>query len=299
MKKWMVVAVSSVGAVAVLALATAAVGTWLAHLRANRHVSVEARAVPAAVDQGSIERGRYLFASRGCADCHGADGRGRVFINSDDGLYVRSANITTGANSAVTHYRPEDWDRAIRHGVAAAGRPLLFMPSEDYNRLTDADLSALVGYIRSLPAVAGDPAKVDLPLPAKLAYGFGALRDAAAKIDHGLAPAEPVPEGVSVEHGRYVANLCLGCHGAELEGGRIPGAPPDWPPAPSLRAGTPGVMDRYPDAASFARMLSSGKRPDGSNIAVMPFAALRELSANDVAALHLFLASPAGVAANR
>ena len=291
MKKWMGLVLASAAVLVGVGTVAAGAGLGLAHLKMNRQVTVDARPVPFVTDEASRTRGRYLFVSRGCADCHGADGRGRVFLDTPDGLYVRGANITTGANSAVFGYRPDDWDRAIRHGVSPTGRPLLFMPSEDYNRLSDRDLTALVAYVRSLPPVAGARARVDLPMAATLAYAFGALSDAAAKIDHALPPAEPVPEGVTVEHGRYVVNMCLGCHGPELVGGRIPGAPPDWPPAPSLRPGTSGVMARYPDAQSFARMLETGRRPDGSPIGVMPFEALRALNATDVSALYLFLTS--------
>jgi hypothetical protein len=43
-------------------------------------------------------------------------------------------------------------------------------------------------------------------------YGAGAIKDAAAKIDHTLPPQQPEPEGVTVEHGRCVAQACKGCH---------------------------------------------------------------------------------------
>ena len=93
-------------------------------------------------------------------------------------------------------------------------------------------------HIRALPPQSGQGAVVKLPPPVKALYGFGAIQDAAAKIDHRLPPAEPVPEGVTAEHGRYVANMCKGCHGPELAGGRIPGAPPDWPAAPFKNPGS-------------------------------------------------------------
>ena len=53
--------------------------------------------VPLREDVASIERGRYLFASRGCADCHGANGAGHTFINDPNGLLVRGPNLTSGA----------------------------------------------------------------------------------------------------------------------------------------------------------------------------------------------------------
>ena len=290
MNKWVKRGAVGVAAVVTLAGLAAAAGLVMAQQRMQRTVQVEPHALAIPGDPDSIARGRYLYASRGCADCHGANGAGRMFLDLPDGLRIRGANLTGGANSATRAYTPADWDRAIRHGVAPNGRPLMIMPSEDFNRLTDADLGAMVAYIRSLPATDGEPALVALPLPVKLAYGFGVMRDSAAKIDHARPPEQPVPEGVTAEHGRYIASMCRGCHGPALAGGRIPGAPPDWPPSPAL-LGKPGIVaQRYADPAAFARMFKSGKRPDGTAIQVMPFEALREMNATDVAALHLYLA---------
>ena len=50
------------------------------------------------------------------------------------------------------------------------------------------------------------------------------------------------------------------------------------------------VPPRYPDAASFAAMLRTGKRPDGTAVStVMPFGALREISDKEVSAMYGFL----------
>lgn len=138
--------------------------------------------------------------------------------------------------------------------------------------------------------MAGGPAQIVLPLPARVLYGFGRIPDAVDKIDHTLPPAQPVPEGVTVEHGRYVANMCLGCHGPRLEGGRIPGGPPDWPAAARLVPGDGDVMaSRYASADAFVTMLRSGRSPEGRALQVMPFEALKQLSDTDARALHLYL----------
>lgn len=291
MSKWLKIGGAVLAALVLLAAAAVLAGLRMAEGRMQRQVEVVVRPVAFRSDAAAVERGRYLFASRGCADCHGANGAGRTFVEDGQGLRIKGPNISPGPGSVVARYGPEDWVRAIRHGVAPSGRPLMVMPSEDYNRFTDADLAALVAYIRSLPPVAGGPAVVELPLPARVLYGFGAIQDAAAKIDHGLPPAQPVPEGVNLQHGAYVANMCLGCHGPQLAGGRIPGGPPDWPPAPNLTPGEGTAMARYADAESLGRLFKSGKRPDGSAVKVMPFESLREMSDTDVRALHLYLRS--------
>jgi hypothetical protein len=46
-----------------------------------------------------------------------------------------------------------DWVRAIRHGVGPDGRPLVFMPSHEFYPIGDDDLSAMITYMESVPAV--------------------------------------------------------------------------------------------------------------------------------------------------
>lgn len=279
---WVLAGVVGVAAVAVFA------GLQLAQQKMQRKVDVTVQPVAARTDAQALARGKYLYASRGCVDCHGANGAGRMFVE-DGGLRIAGPNITTGPGGVVGAYQPVDWVRAIRHGVNPQGRALLIMPSEDYNRFTNDDLGALIAHIRALPPAPGRGAVVDLPVPVQALYGFGAIKDAAAKIDHSLPPQQPVPEGVTLAHGAYVAAMCIGCHGEKLAGGKIPGGPPDWPPASNLTPGAGSVMPRYPDADSLIKMFRSGKRPDGSAIEVMPFESLREMNDTDLRALHLYL----------
>lgn len=280
-----VAALVAAGAAAVLA------AQLMAERKAQRRFELPAYAVAVRTDAAGLERGRYLYESRGCADCHGSDGAGRVFIDDPkSGLKVRAANLTAGAGGAVAGYTATDWERSIRHGVRRDGTPLRVMPSEDYNRLTDADLGALVGYLQQLPPAAGEPVELRLPLVVKLLYAAGVVEDAAAKIDHTLPPSTPIPEGVTAAHGGYVAAMCVGCHGAGLSGGKIPGGPPDWPAAANLTPGAGSAMAAYANAEQFTRMLRTGKRPDGSAVSpVMPFGSLAKMSDVDAAALHAYL----------
>ena len=290
MNRWFKRGLVAVAGLALLAGAAVGVGTQWAERRMARKIAVDVKPVAAATTAEAIERGRYLYASRGCTDCHGANGGGRTFV--DDGeLKIAGPHIGPGPGSVTAGYRDEDWVRSIRHGVHPSGRPLLVMPSEDYNRFTDADLAALVGYIQQMPPAEGGAAVLKLPLPMRVLYGFGVIPDAAARIDHRLPPQQPVPEGVTIEHGRYVANMCQGCHGAGLEGGKVASGPPDWPAAARLAGPGNVIAQRYPDADSFAKMFKSGKRADDSAIAAMPFEALSKISDTDVRALHLYLRS--------
>lgn len=289
---WILVVLLLVLAVIVLA------GVQMAERKRMRVITIPVAPVPYTTDTAALARGRYLFETRGCAECHGANGAGREFVNDGKGTRLVGANITSAG--AVAKYTPEDWVRTIRHGIKPDGRPVMIMPSEDYNRFTDADLAALVAYVRSLPPMAGGGVVVDLPLPARVLYGFDLIPDAAQRIDHTRPPATAIAPGVTPEHGAYVANMCIGCHGENLSGGRIPGGPPDWPAAANITPGEGSAMVRYKDADAFVTMLRTGKRPDGSPIAVMPFGSLSKMNDVDMRALFAFLQTvPARAAGQR
>ena len=268
-----------------------AAGLILGEQRIARRIDITVAPVPLRDDAAAVERGRYLYQSRGCIDCHGANGGGATLADDGKGLKLAGSNLTAG-NPRMTSYQPVDWVRSVRHGVGTDGRALRLMPSEDYNRLTDDDLASIVAYVRQLAAQCGrEQGIIQVPLPGRVMYGLGRIPEAVTKIDHSLPPAKPVPEGVTLEHGRYVAQMCAGCHGARLLGGNIAGA--DWPPAARLAPGEGSVMPRYKDADAFVAMMRSGKRADGSAIVVMPFASLKTMSDTDLRALHLYLAQPA------
>ncbi len=298
MQTWLKRGVLGLGVLVLLTVAALLFTSMLGERKLQRTLEIATQPVAWSIDAAGIERGHYLYRSRGCADCHGVDGGGREFINDGKGMRISGPNITLGG--PVVRYSAMDWVRIIRHGVKSDGRVAFIMPSEDYNRFTDADVAAIVGYVRTLPARADGIAVVELPLPVKALYGLGFIRDASEKIDHRLTPAQPVEAAINAQHGSYVANMCIGCHGPGLSGGSIPGGPPDWPAAANLTPGAGNAMAAYSDAKAFVTMLRSGKRADGSAIQVMPFESLRELNDTDAYALHAFLKTvPARALGNR
>lgn len=289
MNKWMKRTSIALAGLALAGVAAVLAGHALGERKMQRVIRIAVQPVPVSTSPGALAQGRYLFATRGCADCHGASGAGKEVINSGAMLVV-SPNITSGGNSATSAYTNADWVRTLRHGVKPDGTPVMIMPSEDYNRLTDDDTAAIIAYIGQLPPVAGRAGLVQLPYMVKVMYGYGAVRDAAEMIDHRLPPELPVKQEVSLAHGAYVAHSCVGCHGPGLSGGRIPGAPTEWPAPANLTPGEGSAMRRYASADAFMDMLRSGKRPDGSTISsVMPFGSLRQMSETDMRALHGYL----------
>ena len=196
----------TLAALVAVALIGAAAAHLLAERKRERTIDVQVAPVGYVNDPASLARGKYMFESRGCSECHGADGAGKLFIDEPNGMRVWSPNISPGPGSVVAKYTEVDWVRALRHGVKPDKRPMLIMPCEDYNRLTDADVAAVVAYVRSLPPVKGEGARFELPLLVKALYAADIVPDAPQRIDHSLPPAQPVAEGPTpcsgVERGR-------------------------------------------------------------------------------------------------
>jgi mono/diheme cytochrome c family protein len=299
MNKW--VKRTSIGlvALALLGVAATVVGKALGERKMARNVVLQVRTLDVVPEPARIERGRYLYNTRGCAECHGANGAGKAIIQ-DGSMRVVAPNITAGPNGTTAQYQVVDWVRTVRHGVKPNGNPVMIMPSEDYSRLTDEDMAALVAFLQQMRPVPGNKAVIEVPAQVKALYAFGMIQDASEKIDHAQGPAHPIAAAVTPEYGAYVSNACIGCHGATLSGGRIPGTPPSWPAAANLTPGKGSAMVRYQTPELFMAMLRSGHRPDGKPISpVMPFASLKQMNDTDVRALYAYLKTTAPRAAGQ
>jgi len=213
----------------------------------------------------AIERGRHLVNSRyACVECHGQNFGGGVML--DDPMIGRllGPNITTGRGSRTLSFTPSDWDRAVRHGVLSDGSRPSAMPAEDFQLMSDEELSDIVAYIRSQPPVDNEVAPIRLGPVGNVLVATGALPMAAFMIpSHDRPHATLPPEAVaSAEFGRHLAGVCSGCHGADFSGGPIPGGDPSWVPARNITPDAEGLAGwSYDD---FVAAITEGKRPDGT-----------------------------------
>ena len=278
---------------AVLAIAAAIVfGITQARLAHSYTIPAETVAIPS--DPAALERGKHVATISGCVDCHGSDLAGRVFFeNAMVGRFVAS-NLTRGNGGVGGRFADADWIAAIRHGVRPDGKPLLVMPAKEYFGLSDDDLGALIGYLKSLPAV-------DRELPRSTVSPMGrvlmvALKDmailSAERIDHaGPRPPAP-PPAITREYGEYLGVRCTGCHGDMLSGGRIPGTPPDWPPAANLTP-EPGAATSVWSEAQFLHAMRTGMTPSGKQLdrKYMPWPVLGQMTDDELKALWMYLRS--------
>jgi mono/diheme cytochrome c family protein len=274
--------------VGVLAIALVAI-YGVSEFRMNRSYDVALAIVAVQADEETIARGRHVATIRGCVDCHGDDLAGKLFLDAQPVARLYSANLTAGEGGVGVSYTDADWVRAIRHGIGPNGKPLLYMPSHEFYPLSDEDTGALVAFLRSVQPV-------DHRLPASSVGPVGRLLFLLGKvplvpaemIDHRAArPAAP-PPGVSVEYGAYLSTGCIGCHGEQYSGGRIPGAPPSFPAPTNLTPHETGLA-RWTEE-DFFRALREGRRPDGSELdPFMPWQLTREMTDDEIRAMWMYM----------
>jgi mono/diheme cytochrome c family protein len=277
---------------ALLVLVVLAVaGVFAVSSRKLAQIVVVTDPAPAVVsDSATLVRGEYLARAIGkCTECHTADLGGGLFIDGGPLGTFYATNLTKGAGGIGTQRTDAELVTAIRHGVGPGGRKLLWMPSRDWNVMSDSDVAAIVAYLRSVPNVNREnPPSAIGPLGRAL-YALGKLPVTEADdLPHdAVTRTEPI-RGATAEYGKYLADLggCHGCHGPTLSGGALPGAPPDFKAAANL---TPEGIGHYSEQDFFVA-LREGRRPDGSPIdSLMPVKATKLMTDDDTRAIHLYL----------
>jgi alcohol dehydrogenase (quinone), cytochrome c subunit len=130
---------------------------------------------------GAQGAGAYLAIAADCAACHTAPG-GKAFagglkLDSPVGA-IYSTNITPDPDSGIGRYTLEDFDRAVRHGIAKNGATLYpAMPYPSYAVLTDADMAALYDYFMHGVQPAAAPAHANgIPWPLSIRWPLAIWR---------------------------------------------------------------------------------------------------------------------------
>jgi cytochrome c553 len=275
------------GLVLLIVLAVAVV-YLLSSLAMRKTYAFPDSGVRAATDSASLAWGRHMLeAVAKCQDCHGGDLGGQMMMNDPMFARLAATNLTAG-RGGIAEYTDADLERAIRHGVGRDGRPLIFMPSEAYGALTDADLAALLGYLRTFAPVDRDHPEPSIGPIARMLYLTGKFPLLPVEITRHDAPRAPRRHAVSVEYGEYLATVggCRACHGQALAGDANPDAPDI----------TVGRLAAWTEE-DFVRSLREGKRPDGSAIdpSKMPWVRSGLMTDDEIRAVWTYMRSlPAG-----
>jgi cytochrome c553 len=237
--KWLGVAVASVAALSVCA----AIWLFVASQRVvARTYDIPPSSFNAPSDRESVRRGERLAAIYGCTECHGHDLTGTDLFDKPGIVHITAPNLT----SAVKDYTDAELERLIRHGIKHDGTSAWIMPSSMFRHLSDADLAAIVAYVRSFPEAAGIDRLTDVRPLGRVGIVTGQFTPQAERIAD--LPHVPAPNAADpLSQGRYlVMTSCTECHGARLEGW-------DYLKTPNL-----AIVAAYSDE-DFARLMRHGK----------------------------------------
>jgi len=268
--KWTAITVVSI--VAVLLIVIYAGSEY--RLRQKFDIAATPIAVP--TDSAGLERGRHVFQTRGCEGCHAEGLKGSVFFDQPMLARLVAPNVVR----AIKGYSDPELARLLRHGVRPNGRGVAVMPSSMLYHLDDADLGALIAYLRTLPDKRGSdtlPA-TSLRLLARVGVITGKYNLEPVEIVHDAPRAPNGPDAAA--RGQYLAkSTCTECHGQRLEGS-------EETPALSIVAGY--------SPAEFARLMREGVPRDGRRLEMMGGVARARFvhfSDEEVGALYAYLST--------
>lgn len=259
----------------------------------------------AAAAQTPVERGKYLVETiAGCGNCHTPQGptgpiagktlAGGNVVADDKAFTAIAPNITQDKETGIGGWTDQQIALAIREGKrpdgSLIGPP---MPFGQYRGIADADLAAMVTYLRTVAPIRNKAEKSVYRIPLPPAYG--------PPVGNVTAP----PKTDKVAYGAYLAGPighCIECHTPMLPGGRsdmtrIGGGgmqfPGPWGTSvaanltPSKAHGLGGWTD-----AQIERAIRTGVSADGRKLfPPMGFAYYKGIAPDDMAALIAWLRS--------
>jgi mono/diheme cytochrome c family protein len=126
----------------------------------------------------SMSRGAYLARVGDCIACHTAGPKAAPFagglpIRSPFGI-IYSTNITPDPLHGIGRYTLDDFERAVRRGIAKDGRRLYpAMPYPSFTAITGEDIRALYDYfMNEVAPVDHEPPETRLPFPFNLRFSL-------------------------------------------------------------------------------------------------------------------------------
>ncbi|MSP13255.1 MAG: c-type cytochrome [Chloroflexi bacterium] len=254
----------------------------------NINIAVPAGAAP-------IARGQYLLnAVTLCENCHGENLAGSIVTDNPGIGRVVAPNLTTGRGGVGAQLSDADIARVIRYGVKAGGTSVRIMPSDKFFYLSDADLGAVIAYIRSVPPVDNALPPSEWAPISRILLATGQLPVLIANRVDFNAPRLPAPAaGATADYGHYLAEIadCTGCHGPGLSGGPIVDGAPNWPPAANIT--TAGAIKGWSET-DFIHTIRTAVDPTGHKLSdVMPTNLFARMTDDELKAIWLFLQSVA------
>lgn len=241
-------------------------------------------------DSSLITEGKRLVTMKACGSCHGDDLGGKVWMDSPLLGQIIAPNLTKGKGGLPPDYNTSDWARALHHGLKADSTPLIIMPAQEFTKLNEQDLIAIIAYCSQLKPIDREFPKSKLGFLAYLLTEFDQIPlIPAEQIDHTISyRTESIVKAVSFEFGKYLSSGCEGCHRPTMKGG--PPLAPGLPTVPDITTtGNPGKWTED----QFINTLKRGVTPEGKvlNPAEMPWKSFTKYTEVELKALYKFLRS--------
>lgn len=231
----------------------------------------------AASPEQLVDGGRQLRVL-GCVGCHGEKLQGDLFLDLPGIARLYAPNLALLAARATD----AQLDQAIRQGIGHDGRPLLVMPSEGYQFLSDSETAALIAAIRTLPKGGVEQPAVWVGPRGRVGLALGKLQPAPALVAQ--YRANPLPDlGRNLATGRHIVEVnCSECHGPDLRGKEL---------KPGTVSADLTIAGAY-DLEQFRTMLRTGVGAGGKNIGMMGEVARSDfshLTDDEISAVHAYL----------
>jgi cytochrome c553 len=263
------------------------------------------------VTEARLARGKYLAEGpAACFHCHSE----HDFSNPDypiiearkgagwvmpikDLNNIAARNITPDQETGIGAWTDDEIARAIREGVRRDGTALFpVMPYLDFATLDDEDVTSIVVYLRSIPAVRNPLPARQLPFP---------LEYIARTIPKPVARPQPShPSSTPEDRGKYLVTIasCQSCHtpaergqpiaGLEFGGGaKFDDPGKNGQPVFSMNiTQDPSGLQHY-DEALFIQALRTGQIATRRLNGIMPFLFFRNMTDDDLRDIWAYLKS--------
>jgi mono/diheme cytochrome c family protein len=164
-----------------------------------------------AADAAHLLTGRYQVVVGDCAGCHGKDLSGGVVLETPFGRMV-TPNITLDKETGIGNYTIQDFQLAMRRGVAPGGRRLYpAMPYPYYAHMPERNVAALWDYLQTVKPVKKSVVVNQLRFP----FNMRVLMRGWNKLFFNPVPVVDKQKSNEWNRGAYLVNgpaHCGACH---------------------------------------------------------------------------------------
>jgi len=260
----------------------AVVGIYFASERVlHRKYTVPLTEIVVPTTPQAVAAGERLARVYGCyGGCHGKRFEGNVLFEE---AHVARL-VAPSLHKAAARWNDAELARIVRHGVRPNGESVFAMPSYVFKGMSDADLGAILAFLRHAPGEAGLDPQLKAMALGRLGLATGKFQSVASMIDHETVRPPAVTPTDPLALGDYIAHTnCAECH------------------APDLRGRTEGPVIA-PDLAiagayalpAFTRLLREAVPVGGQTLGLMGSAVrtrFKYLTDDEIAATHQYLLS--------